>query len=744
MVSHEGVTSNFTTDAQVLAMPSLSRSLKSCKAVVALCFMLLLTGGNASCEADSLALNDTLFSARIVISDEVMGARAVVAGDLDGDGDVDLVSASSTDNTVAWYENLGDRQFSGKTKITFDARGARIVTLGDVDGDTILDIIVASYYDDTLGWFKNDGRGSFSDRLVISEAVDEGQGVVSADFDGDGDLDVASASSGDNSIAWFQNLGDGKGSFCEVKVVVDNDAIGARTVVAADFDGDGQVDLASASKDDNSFSIYLNSGADEPTMRFPTKTVVNNTAKGAYSLVAVDINKDGNIDLVTASNGDDTVAWYENDGTGKSFKWHGIYSGADFVLSVFAADFDHDGDIDVASASFFDGAIRWYENVDGTAAQWLKHDLLVKSGTQGHYVFGADMDQDGDTDLLSATHAENTIAVFYSDTECDDAASATCCESGQSWSGSQCVDCTTGTYGVGTGAAATCIPCPSGCTVAGLIRTPHTCSNTTGCADFAEARATCTAMADVTECDLGHVFNFTTLACHACPPGSAAVTKHGKTSCEACPKAYYSPQAAMASCLGCEFGMFSDIEGATACRPCPTGATCDASSLTVDRGRWRSAAQPYELYECPITEACLGGNTTLYSCAPGYAGVLCAVCQPGHVRTGDRCASCNTLPFPTTALLLAVIAGALVCAVWFLTRTNTTFAAALESISFSVPFKIYFATCQVTRSPVRIFAYASKCGILPDPRCVFCTPLGCALSTAKGLPRTLHIFYRPR
>ena len=118
-------------------------------------------------------------------------------------------------------------------------------------------------------------------------------------------------------------------------------------------------------------------------------------------------------------------------------------------------------------------------------------------------------------------------------------------------------------------------------------------------------------------------------------------------------------------------------------------------------------------------------------------GFMCSV--PTWPRPNRR-----SLPFPTTALLLAVVAGMLVCAVWFLTRTNTTFAAALESISFSVPFKIYFATCQVTRSPVRIFAYASKCGMLPDPRCVFCTPLGCALSTVKGLPRTLHIFHRPR
>jgi hypothetical protein len=155
------------------------------------------------CDDDAVSntLNDTVFRSRVVVNDQVMGARSLVAGDLDGDGDVDLVSASSTDNTVAWYENYGGGSFSAKRKITYDAKGARIVTLGDVDGDAVLDIVYASYYDNTLAWFRNDGAGGFGAARVISDAVDEGQGVAAADLDGDGDIDVASASSGDATIA---------------------------------------------------------------------------------------------------------------------------------------------------------------------------------------------------------------------------------------------------------------------------------------------------------------------------------------------------------------------------------------------------------------------------------------------------------------------------------------------------------------------------------------------------------------
>ena len=132
-----------------------------------------------------------------------------------------------------------------------------------------------------------------------------------ADVDGDGDLDLVSASSGDNTVAWYENLVDGR--FCEVKNVVDTAAIGVRTVIAADLNGDGLVDLASASKDDNTLAWYPNHGGGS----FPHKIVINSQAMGAYSVVARDVDQDGSIDLVLASNADDTVALYRNtDGLG--------------------------------------------------------------------------------------------------------------------------------------------------------------------------------------------------------------------------------------------------------------------------------------------------------------------------------------------------------------------------------------------------------------------------------------------
>ena len=145
----------------------------------------------------------------------------------------------------------------------------------------------------------------------------------------DGDLDVISASSGDNTIAVFKNIDHG--IFCEINEVVDSDAIGARTVIAADINGDGWLDLASASKDDDTVAWYPNDG----TGHFGTKLIVSRGAesKGAYSLVAVDIDQDGDQDLIVASNGNDHVSIWRNDGSG-NFNKTLVFDNADFVLSV--------------------------------------------------------------------------------------------------------------------------------------------------------------------------------------------------------------------------------------------------------------------------------------------------------------------------------------------------------------------------------------------------------------------------
>merc|ERR1711991_92575 len=73
---------------------------------------------------------------------------------------------------------------------------------------------------------------------------------------------------------------------------------------------------------------------------------------------------DGHMDILSASSGDDTIAWYKNDGTSgtPSFTKHVVTTTADYAMSVYAADVDGDGDMDILSASINDKTIAWYES----------------------------------------------------------------------------------------------------------------------------------------------------------------------------------------------------------------------------------------------------------------------------------------------------------------------------------------------------------------------------------------------
>jgi hypothetical protein len=87
------------------------------------------------------------------------GANTVLAADIDGDGDMDVLSASYADDTIAWYENIGVAGAPAFTKriISTAADSANCVFAADVDGDGDLDVLSSSTNDDTIAWYENDG-----------------------------------------------------------------------------------------------------------------------------------------------------------------------------------------------------------------------------------------------------------------------------------------------------------------------------------------------------------------------------------------------------------------------------------------------------------------------------------------------------------------------------------------------------------------------------------------------------------
>ncbi len=310
-----------------------------------------------------------------VITADALGVRSIYVADLDADGDLDALSASAEDDKIAWYQNDGAGNFSAQRAITTEADGAESVYAADLDGDGDLDVLSASVEDDKIAWYQNDGTGGFSEPRTLSTAADGATSVYAADLDADGDLDVLSASAGDGNIAWYEN--DGAGGFSRPKVITTATG-GATCVYAADLDSDGDPDVLSVSASDVTIAWHENDG----TGRFLVSRVISTEANGVKSVYATDLDSDNDMDVISVSDVDGTVAWYENApeedapqgvfSAGKVIVTEadgGILSNqrlatvrTDSARSVCAADLDADGDLDVLSASMADGTLTWYEN----------------------------------------------------------------------------------------------------------------------------------------------------------------------------------------------------------------------------------------------------------------------------------------------------------------------------------------------------------------------------------------------
>ena len=338
------------------------------------------------------------------------GARSVFVADIDGDGDQDVLSASSDDDTIAWYENGALTPFGPSQTITFLADGARSVFAADLDGDGDQDVLSASETDETVAWYENDGQGGFGPQQVIFDLADGASSVFATDIDDDGDQDVLAAYYLANKIAWFENT-DVQGAF-GFQQAVTFAADGVRSVFAIDIDGDGDQDVLSASELDDKIAWYenRNDGPSGPPL------VITTLADGASSVFAADLDGDGDPDVLSASFNDDKIAWYENtDGLGAFGPQLVITTLADGAESVFAADLDGDGDLDVLSASFNDDKIAWYENTDGLGA-FGPQQILSLAADGARSVFASDLDGDGDQDVLSASSDDDKIS-WYENTD---------------------------------------------------------------------------------------------------------------------------------------------------------------------------------------------------------------------------------------------------------------------------------------------------------------------------------------
>jgi VCBS repeat protein/type IX secretion system substrate protein len=294
---------------------------------------------------------------------------SVSASDIDGDGDLDVLStfidgssSQSGESRVVWNENLdGLGNFGPQRIISLNAYRPTDSEAADFDGDGDMDVLSISRGDDKVAWYRNlDGLGNFGPQIIISIELDYPINAFISDIDNDGDMDIVSHSLHGDKVGWFRNL-DGNGTFSNLQVISTNVDF-PNQVYAADLDGDGDMDVISTSKDDNKIAWYENISG---TGDFGPQQIITTTVAEPNAIYASDIDNDGDLDLISASSmngGYSIVSLINSNGLGDFNSPEIISNEVIYPNAVIASDIDQDGDADVLSSSQIDSKIAWYEN----------------------------------------------------------------------------------------------------------------------------------------------------------------------------------------------------------------------------------------------------------------------------------------------------------------------------------------------------------------------------------------------
>ena len=359
---------------------------------------------------ENAAGNGTAWTRR-TITTAAQGAWSVFPGDMDGDGDLDVLSASIDDDKVAWYENTAGNGTAWTPRtISTIAAGALSVHAADVDRDGDLDVLSASFTDSKIAWYENTaGNGTAWTLITISTAAEGAAWVSTADVDADGDLDALAALVVADGVVWYENVG-GVGDAWTPRTVATG--VGTPlTVAAGDVDGDGDEDLVTAAYNAGAVAWYRNDTIHSGAC-FTTPPPISTSALGAWSVVSADVDGDGDQDALSSSTLANSLTWFENAaGNGSAWVTRTITTSVHAPASAFAADLDGDGDQDALTVLLLMDAVLWYENTAGNGSAWSLH--TIATGADGpREAVAADVDRDGDLDVVAALDAASTVAWY--------------------------------------------------------------------------------------------------------------------------------------------------------------------------------------------------------------------------------------------------------------------------------------------------------------------------------------------
>ncbi len=326
------------------------------------------------------------------------GKIILVNADIDQDGDQDII-APVHDGKIFWFVNDGRGQFS--KRLIFNTRGPisyidpapfRRLFVKDVDADGYLDVVVYFDSSDEIIWYKNDGKYNFTQ---VDRIYEYGLVLLEAqDLDSDGDVDLMASNYRDKTLFWFEY---NNGELIKRPIVIPGtNNLDAITTIA-DVDGDEKLDVLFPS---NQLKLFYCKGNGKGTFSEP-KVLINNWVFAPVFSWA-DMDLDGDQDMVCTDFYDDDhkIILYKNEGSGRFSPPISLYKTVDYLNEFFyCGDMDNDKDIDIIT--FFDDVVCLYDKGGQKFEKYALNNSPIRDLKDVVYF---DVDTNGYQDIIASSN----------------------------------------------------------------------------------------------------------------------------------------------------------------------------------------------------------------------------------------------------------------------------------------------------------------------------------------------------